>query len=422
MIYLILIICFLQFLLLRDLFRVSKFKVILINITFFCFFSLYVIPLILNQRYRSLSDIIFLGSLGLFFATLLIHVYYSKNIYLRIKKSTSFNFLHIQKIKSNMLFVISLLFLLISFFSIYKSLSNSGDLTNIILSEGAGRDYLEARVNSEWSGVLGLLIWFIPVSITYMFFDYLTELKIKTKRRKRFITIFCLVIAFLGYFLLTVRHNTVSTLLMIFITLMFVKGFSKKQFLFSSLAIIIVLFSFQAIRTGGLNNFTLHDFEISAGNQFDHINSTNLIVNKVNKHGFTFFKHFGDVFVFLVPRKFWPDKPRTSYLNRRFFPDEAKIGTEKSVGIIAEGYTICGGIGVFMLMFFFTILIGLIQIKLDKLFIDLKTFLFILPFIPLTYLGIRTGVIGKHLLSIFIMILQVKLYQIFINSSNGSFR
>ena len=128
------------------------------------------------------------------------------------------------------------------------------------------------------------------------------------------------------------------------------------------------------------------------------------------------------MFVFLVPRKFWPDKPRTSYLNRRFFPDEAKIGTEKSVGIIAEGYTICGGIGVFMLMFFFTILIGLIQIKLDKLFIDLKTFLFILPFIPLTYLGIRTGVIGKHLLSIFIMILQVKLYQIFINSSNGSFR
>lgn len=388
-------------------FTKSRFKGIYINILVISHAILYVFPFISHSEKYDLFYLIFFSSLGIFTATLLISVYYLKSKQLKIKKFLEVNFYELKLFNSNKLLFFSYLGLVISLYAIYNSLMNVGGVEQMIFSTGMGREYLEARVNSENSGLLGLLVWLAPMSIAFIFINLLVEKNRKIALKKRVFFFLFLALLFFGYFSLTIRHNSITTFIILFICYSIFREISKRRiFLMLTLTTIIIV-GFQAIRLGVLNDFSLESVLETRSSGVEHLDVSEEIVKKVDNSEYTYFSHVGDIFIFLIPRKFWVDKPKTSYLNREYFPDVARVNSEKAIGILGEGYSMGGYLGVFLLTLFFTLFMGLVQIKMDLNIISFKLILFMLTIAPLSYLGIRTGVFGKHLLSVLMMLLQV---------------
>lgn len=397
---------FLQLALCVKISRKSRFKGLLINILSLSFIFLYVFPYLLNSRkFEDIGGMVFFGSFGIFFGTFLVYLFKKNKI---TKSFNNIEDLTILKTSANLF--LSFVFYGISIYAIWLSLQSIGGIQVLLTSAGGGREYLEARVNGANSGILGLLIWLAPISISYIFFDALTESYRIRRFFKYLVFLICLVALVFLFMALTVRHNTISTLLMLFLTAVLVKGFSRKKLIVVLVLSLSVFYVFQAIRLSTIDELNFGKLSELRSDETEHLEVSNEIYNKVNKIGYTGISHMGDVFIFIIPRALWKSKPKTSYLNRTYFNDFAQSGSEKAIGILGEGYTIIGNFGVFLLSTFFAMFIFALQLRLDISVISLRFYLTVLALVPLSYIGIRTGVFGKQLLSIFVMLIQGWVY------------
>lgn len=389
----------------------SRNKAILINLSTLSFILLYTVPFFNNyEKYYRLECLILFGSLGLLLGMVFTRIVLQKKQKLSAVHVRQ-NYINKLNTTCNSRFIkVSYFFLAISLLAISSSLKNLGGISEILFSAAGGADYLQARVNSPNSGLNGLLIWLAPISLSYLFIDLLTENIKKTYTRKLISFSIILFLIMTGYLLLTVRHNAITTCLMLFSVYIFISGFSKSKFLIVISIVCSIILVFQAVRVTSVDDLSVSSLMELRSDESEHLEVTSAIVSKVLENGYTGLTHIKDIFIFCIPRKFWQDKPRTSYLNRTYFPRQAFVGSEKAIGILGEGYSIYGNIGVLFLTLLFSITISIIQLKLDRIGLGLKQLLLILTILPVTYIGIRTGVFGKHLLSVLMMIFQVHIY------------
>jgi len=409
MIWLILIIQTLQLGLCMKFVKYSRYSGLLINILCVSHLLLYVLPYLFNSRnYPEVGEVILFSSLGILIGTFIVSLSYRKSFLYKNDNHIEQALKGIRPLNNQSLVWLSYIFVSISLYSIYITLQSIGGINVMLIAAGGGAKYLDARVNSINSGMLGLLIWFGPVSLSYIFFDLLIETR---KKKTKAIIFFILLISMLtGCFLLTIRHNTIAIFLMLFTVHTLVKGFSKTR------VIIIIIFStgvvyvFQAIRIGDIEDFSIQKITETRSDEIEHLDVTAKIISKVNNNGNTYLTHIKDIYIFLIPRIIWPNKPITSFLNREYFPNVARSGSEKAIGIVGEGYSMFGFFGVFILTIFFSYVISRLQYMLDTFDFSILALFIIISIIPLSYIGIRTGVFGKHLLSNLIMIFQVMLY------------
>lgn len=292
----------------------------------------------------------------------------------------------------------------IGVFAAYLSLRSAGGLLGVLNAAG-GSGYLEARVHGNNSGLLGVAIWAASLGLAIIFAVWLDN-----TRRKfvllLFITYF--VLCFGVYFLLTVRHNTVASILMLAVVYFRFKGLSIRSTLPVGAAILAVVVSFQSVRQQGIEDFSLVETREITNSSFEHIEITELMVERANALGYLWFEHGLDSVVFLVPRAIWPGKPSTSTLNRTFFPEEARGGTEKAPGIVAEGMVSLGYLGLILLTTALVGFLSIIQRRLDRHKNAFSAALLAAAFVPYCYISVRTGVLGKHLITfIFLFILYL---------------
>ena len=298
--------------------------------------------------------------------------------------------------------LVNLLFIL-AIVAIFQSLRMSGGLFVVIEGSG-GAEYLDVRVNSKFSGILGLLIWLAQVPIVLFLYFFITSKKNKLRLGLKYFVSFSVLMA--GYILLTVRHNAVATILALFVTYIILTGFTLRKLMISFILSLLVVTAFQAIRVTGIDDLSLDSAYNTTAKSFEHISVTEDIIHKTNINGFTYFKHLLDVPIFFIPRFLWDEKPRTSFLNRRYFPQVASSGSEKAIGIVGEGYSALGLFGVFINSFVFSLFLSKMQSIIDSSENLLIRCLVAAIITPYAYIGVRTGVFGKHLLSIFIMLFE----------------
>jgi len=305
-------------------------------------------------------------------------------------------------ITGNVFLLLGVLFCSIGVFAVYQSLAASGGLTSVLLDYG-GRGYLAARVNGANSGILGVLAWASPFGLAMLLAAWLQQPG-RYGVFAVFLVFFGLVMG--GYFLLTVRHNAVATLLMLAAVVFRYRGFKLRSALLFALPLVAVFTVFQAVRVAGVGQLGLGSIINSTSQSAEHLEVTEYMIEKTRFDGYTGFSQMLDLPVFLVPRVFWPEKPRTSTLNRLYFPEQASVGSEKSPGIVAEGYVSWGYPGIIIVSFAFMGLLSFVQARFDRLKDPLAAALFAAVFVPYTYMGVRTGVFGKHLVPVIFIYLE----------------
>lgn len=389
----------------------SKTKGILINCTFATFIIVYYIPLMLVPT-REISQELAASTIICLYGLFVGFFFRFPNFRSTTAKTYIISSSILGKSIINGFFLIALA-------SIIMSLKLAGGLF-VVVNGAGGADYLNVRVNSPFSGILGMFIWLAPIPIVLFFYDYLTEPPSLKKKKLLLKFIVCLFLLISGYLLLTVRHNAVATVLALFTTYICITKFSIKNTIIALTIILSIIVIFQTIRVSGADNVDTSSALNSTAKSFEHVVITQDIINKTHDRGFTYFQHMLDVPIFFVPRAIWTGKPRTSFLNRYYFPRVAKVGSEKSIGIIGEGYSSYGYVGVFLIAAVFSFFISQMQFILDSS-PNLLLKCFVASIIaPYTYIGIRTGVFGKHMLSMILMCIEA--YIIYLTFSKNKKR
>jgi len=386
------------------------------------FSILYTLPLILESlfsfQFRSFyvnesNEIIYNLAVIISFYSLLVGIFLGKAFQKKEKiGEEKSNYFRTSKIS----LILSFFLLAISFFAAYSSLMNSGGLLSIIFSEYAGGDYLQARVLGKGSGVLGLLIWLIPVNLLFIFLSLRAYIRYKFFRTLIVSTLIFLAIA--SYILLTARHNLITLFLLFYYYIYFTcKKTAKRVFFVAPIIGLLVISLLQGVRVSGAEDIEISKSMTIFLESLEHKDVTHKIIAQVEEENYTYFAHVQDVFIFFIPRAFWAEKPRTSYLNNLFFPDLAKGGSEKAFGIVAEGYAALGLLGVLLLSFFVGMFFSLIQNYIYNSKNKTKALMYLAIFIPLSYISVRTGVFGKHLIGSILIFINIKL--LFLLSKKG---
>lgn len=299
---------------------------------------------------------------------------------------------------------LAVVFVIVGNAATFYSLVNSGGLLAVI-SDFGGRGYLNVRVNSASSGILGVLAWSSPFGLAVL---YATAL---TRRRFRYWVLFLgfFLLTATGYALLTVRHNMVATLIMLLLIHLVIRKVSPTLLvIFSALAVTVIVF-FQSLRVSGLQGLAISTAVNTIFASNEHIKVTESVINTVNRSDYLYFAHALDVFTFAIPRALWAGKPETSTLNRVFFPDVAAVGSEKAIGLVAEGYASLGLLGVVALSAAFALLISRLQRALNQGGMSVRATLLAVALVPISYIGVRTGFLGKHLITFVLVYLQYRM-------------
>ncbi|MBI9070767.1 MAG: oligosaccharide repeat unit polymerase [Melioribacteraceae bacterium] len=302
-------------------------------------------------------------------------------------------------------FLLANLFLLLGVYAGFKSLQNMGDIYSVLFSTRFGGDYIEARIMGENSGIIGVLVWLIPINLAYIY------IYIQYRFRSVIIGFLYKSLIFLIpvsiFLLLTVRHNLISLIILIFYYFLFTNyKFAKKAFYLFPILFVVIIFM-QGIRVSGIEKVESKESIEFFLESLEHKNVTHKIINDVSRKGFTYFEHIGDVFVFLVPRAVWADKPIGGYLNNHHFPEVARIGSEKAIGIVGEGYSAFGLVGVFLLSGLLGYVIYSVQLKISEEPDLVKKLFWAAIIIPLSYFSIRSNMFGKHLINSLLVLLNI---------------
>lgn len=307
------------------------------------------------------------------------------------------------QLKANIVGVIvSIVLYTLAIYGAYMSLMTAGGLFSVIISDRAGGDYLVARTSGgAFTGIFGTILWFVPMATVYIYL-YLRRF---SYRGLTFIAQVLLVgIPLIVFFLLTARHNMIGFMLTIYYyMLLFKPKIIQKLSVIAIPAVFFLLASIQSIRISSIDDVNFASTTESFIKSFEHKNVTHHMMRVTQEKGYTYFRHTQDAVIFLFPRFLWEEKPITSFLNRTYFPGEAKSGTEISPGILGEGFAALGVIGVFILCLFWGFFIAFVQHKIYTQRDLTRNLLLIAIFAPLSYFSIRSNVFGKHLIGTIIM-------------------
>ena len=195
-----------------SIFIISKKNVsfgVLPNLTIATFITIYVIPIFFDRQISN-EFLLSVAISNTIFLTIFIYSSFIKNKYFNILRYDG-NFRTLS-INGASIFV-AIIFCIVGNLATYYSLVAAGGLLSVI-SDFGGRGYLEARVNNESSGALGILAWLSPFSLAFIFAAAL----LKRKKSYWIWFTFLFITTALGYGLLTVRHNMVATLIMLMLT------------------------------------------------------------------------------------------------------------------------------------------------------------------------------------------------------------
>ncbi len=270
--------------------------------------------------------------------------------------------------------------------------------------EGGSQSYIEARLGSN--GLGGLLASVLPIGVLCLLLA-IPRLR-DTPRFLKHLLVFAVVMSgVLMFLLLTVRHNIAIILFGVSILLEMTLP-KRSHLLVPALLLSLVLGAgmLQTFRVSSGEDLGFEVGKIAA--QYTQLETTAHVLQMTDTDGFLYGQHVLDVVVFAVPRALWPEKPVTSMLNRIYWPRVAASRSEKTPGLVAEGYTTVGLIGVFI----FAILFGSIVRAADRWLKVCMTngtqyLLTATALCGFTYMSVRAGLFGKHLYNSGMMLAQV---------------
>ena len=300
---------------------------------------------------------------------------------------------------------ISGVFLIAALYGVGRQLMSAGGLFAVVNDGQAS--YLLARSETGYIPY-GVLASLVTVAVLTLVVWSLRRVRLGLFRFIFAAAVFCIGAAAVG--LLTVRHYIAMMVLGICAQLYHRDpAWSRKLVPLMLIGFIGVAIVLEAVRTqGGVPDAA----EINARFQGDsaYLEWTSHIIRESERNGFLYGRHLADVPMFLVPRSVWPDKPVTSTMNRRFWPELADIGAEKLPGIVGEGYTTAGLLGVFC----FAFVLGLAVRKANDWVQsnrsnELKYVLLASTLAGWAYSGVRVGLFGKQFLTFAIMLGQTAL-------------
>ena len=361
------------------------------NISLAAFSLLYLFPLLGTEVSETTAIAILVANLSLIVTM----------IGFKIRKGLRANE-HANRRAGNMLVLMGVFWCLVGLAGVYASLSLAGGLF-VVLENFGGRGYLDARVHGQYSGLLGIAAWTSPLGLAMVFAAWFENPK-KHAYFLIFLLFFVLVVG--SFFLLTVRHNAVATLLMLATVYVRYRGVNTRAILLLAASFVSVFVLFQAVRTLGLDGLSVEAVVEVTQRSSEHLEVTERMVARTDRAGHLWFSHAQDVISFFVPRAIWSDKPVTGTLNRIFFPEVAVVGSEKAAGIVGEGYVSLNHLGIVIVCVVFAGFLSVVQRKLEADRNVLRGALVAATFIPLAYIGVRNGLLGKHLISFVVIYFQ----------------
>jgi hypothetical protein len=296
-------------------------------------------------------------------------------------------------------------FLIAALYGIEQQLMSAGGLFAIV-NEGQA-SYLLARSETGYIpyGVLGSLVTIAVLALVVLI---LRHVGLGLFRFMLAAAVFTIGIAAVG--LLTVRHYIAMMVLGVCAHVYYRNpALSRKLIPLMLIGFIGGAIVLEAVRTqGGVPDAA----EINARflGESAYLEWTAHIIRESERKGFLYGTHLIDVPMFLVPRSLWPEKPVTSTMNRRFWPELADIGAEKLPGIVGEGYATAGLLGVFCFAFVLGIAVrkanDWVQSTCGN---ELKYVLLTATLTGWAYSSVRVGLFGKQFLTFAIMLGQTAL-------------
>lgn len=296
-------------------------------------------------------------------------------------------------------------FLIAALYGIEHQLMSAGGLFAVV-NEGQA-SYLLARSETGYIpyGVLGSLVTIAVLALVVLI---LRHVGLGPFRFMLAAAVFCIGIVAVG--LLTVRHYIAMMVLGVCAHVYNRNpALSRKLIPLMLIGFIGASIVLEAVRTqGGVPDAA----EISARFQGDsaYLEWTSHIIRESERNGFLYGTHLIDVPTFLVPRSLWPDKPITSTMNRRFWPELADIGAEKLPGIVGEGYATAGLLGVACFAFVLGFAVRKANDWVQRSWgNELKYVLLTATLAGWAYSSVRVGLFGKQFLTFAIMLGQTAL-------------
>jgi hypothetical protein len=228
------------------------------------------------------------------------------------------------------LFLVSLGFFCLGLIGVYRELHAAGGWFAVL--RGGSSAYMEARV-TQAVGFWGVLVCFIPIAAIGMM--YATSFSRAVPRGLRWPLVLMILSAAIGLIsLLTVRHQSMMLLLAL-IALLEVKSRKLFRLLAPAVLILIVI---GAVALASLRySSRARSIDQLSGN-FEEIEVSERIISTFHAQGYVWGGNIPDLFVVMVPRAIWHNKPMGSSINRAVFFEFAKMGGVKVVGILGEGY------------------------------------------------------------------------------------
>lgn len=299
------------------------------------------------------------------------------------------------------LFLVSFLFFCIGLVGVYIELHAAGGWFSVI--EGGGSAYLEARV-TKTVGIWAVLMTFIPIAgIGMMQSVFRSRAVPRTLRWPIALAVLCVCIGVIS--LLTTRHLSMMLLLAVLAMLEVRSGklFRVIAPLMFGLLIVAAL-ALASIRYSSRRP----DIDKVTGN-LEQVKQSEEIIGKIDIRGYIWGGNIPDLFVFIIPRAIWPNKPVNSTINRTVFSEWAKLGGVKVVGLLGEAYASGGLAWVVLEGFVYGVMLRKLQRVWDRRRQNSFQFMaYGAVILGYAYMSARMGFIGPHDATFLVMLIQIK--------------
>lgn len=298
------------------------------------------------------------------------------------------------------LFLVSFLFFCIGLVGVYVELHAAGGWFSVI--ERGGSAYLEARVTKA-AGIWAVLVTFIPIAAIGMMHSVLRSRAVPyTLRWPIVLAILLVCIGVIS--MLTTRHLSMMLLLAVLAILEVRSGKLFRVIAPVMLGLILVAaFALASIRYSSRRP----DIDKVTGN-LEQVKISEEIIGKIDINGYILGGNIPDLFVFMIPRSIWPNKPVNSTINRAIFSEWAKSGGVKVVGLLGEAYASGGLVWVVLEGFIYGVMLRRLQPVWDRRRKNSFQFMaYGAVIIGYAYMSARMGFIGPHDATFLAMLIQI---------------
>ena len=150
------------------------------------------------------------------------------------------------------------------------------------------------------------------------------------------------------------------------------------------------------------------DIDQVTGN-LEQVKISEEIIGKIDIRGYIWGGNIPDLFVLMIPRAIWPNKPVNSTINRAIFFEWSKLGGVKVVGLLGEGYASGGLAWVVLEGFIYGVMLRRVQPVWDRRRENSFQFMaYGSVIIGYAYMTARMGFIGPHNVTFLTMLVQIK--------------